>query len=291
MEMIDLKYHDTTARIQTKGAQIASFRGPDGREVIWQADPAVWAQHAPVLFPVCGSVRNGKIRIAGEEYPMTKHGFTREPDFAVSHLGEDFVDLVLTDSEETRRMYPFSYAFHVTYRLFDAGYTTTFLIENRSDRPMPCCVGGHPAFNVPMEPGAAYEDYRLIFAQEEDGINSLAPGGYLLDGEEKLTELESGRILPLSHALFDSRDALVFAAPRSRSVDLVHRVSGHGLRFDFPKMEVWSMPNKSAPYVCLEPWHGLPGRAQDSDNFEDKPYVTILPPSRVYTAWFTTTLI
>ena len=113
-------------------------------------------------------------------------------------------------------------------------------------------------------------------------------------GEEKLKELQDGRVLPLSHALFDERDALVFAGLNSRSVDLVHRESGHGLRFDFPKMEVlavWSMPKKNADYVCLEPWHGIPGRVQDSDNFEDKPYVTLLDPGRVYTTWFTVTLI
>ena len=28
---------------------------------------------------------------------MTKHGFTREPEFEISHVGEDFVDLVLMD--------------------------------------------------------------------------------------------------------------------------------------------------------------------------------------------------
>ena len=225
---------------------------------------------------------------------MTKHGFTREPDFEICHVGEDFVDLVLTASEQTRGMYPFDFAFHVTYRLFENGYTTTFLIENRSEKTMPCCVGGHPAFIVPMEAGAKYEDYQIVFSRQEEGRNSLAPGGYLIDGEEKLAELKDGRVLPLSHALFDERDALVFAGLNSRSVDLVHRESGHGLRFDYPKMEVlaiWSMPKKNADYVCLEPWHGMPGRVQDSDNFEDKPYVTLLGAGKVYTTWFTVTLI
>ena len=69
----------------------------------WQADPAVWPQHAPVLFPVCGSVRDGRILIDGTAYPMTKHGFTREPDFAVAAQGADYVDLVLTDSEQDRK--------------------------------------------------------------------------------------------------------------------------------------------------------------------------------------------
>ena len=179
MENIQLKYGNTTAEIQPKGAQIASFRGTDGRERIWTADPEVWAQHAPVLFPVCGSVRDGQIRIAGEPYPMTKHGFTREPEFAVAHRGEDFVDLVLTASDQTKNMYPFDFAFHVTYRLFENGYTTTFLIENRSDRVMPCCVGGHPGYVVPMEDGAKFEDYQLVFEKEESGTNSLAPKGYM----------------------------------------------------------------------------------------------------------------
>lgn len=46
---------DTTARVRQKGAQMTSFKGNDNREVIWQADPAVWGNHAPVLFPICGT--------------------------------------------------------------------------------------------------------------------------------------------------------------------------------------------------------------------------------------------
>ena len=294
MATVSLRYGHTTATVRTLGAQITSFKGADGREVIWQADPAVWAQHAPVLFPVCGSVRDGHITIAGTSYPMTKHGFTRNPEFTVSHVGDDFVDLVLTPTEESKPMYPFDFAFHVTYRLFEGGYTTTFLIENRSDRVMPCCVGGHPGYICPMEDGASFGDYQLVFEKHEDGTNTLAPNGYLADGEEHLDALQDGRVLPLSHALFDERDALIFAGLNSRSVKLVHRETGRGLQFDFPKMEVlavWSMPHANADYVCLEPWHGMPGRAQDSDNFEDKPYVTLLAPGRVYTTWFTTTLI
>ncbi|MBR3493996.1 MAG: aldose 1-epimerase family protein [Clostridia bacterium] len=294
MEMIQLRYHDTTAQIQQVGAQIASFKGPDGREVIWQADPAVWAQHAPVLFPVCGSVRDGQIRIAGESYPMAKHGFTRTPVFEIAQRGEDQVDLVLRDSEETRGSYPFSFAFHVIYKLFDGGFVTTFQVENHSDRVMPFCVGGHPGFVCPMEPGAAFEDYQLVFEQRESGENTLAPGGYLCNGTEQLAELRDGRILPLTHGLFDERDALIFAGLKSRSVRLVHRDSGRGLRFDFPKMEVlavWTKPGAQADYLCLEPWHGMPGRVQDSDNFEDKPYVTLLAPGNVFSAWFTATLL
>ena len=64
MENIRLFNQTCTAEVQLRGAQMASFRGQDGREVIWQADPSVWAQHAPVLFPVCGSVPEGRFTVA-----------------------------------------------------------------------------------------------------------------------------------------------------------------------------------------------------------------------------------
>ena len=173
MEMITLEYNGTEAKVLTKGAEIVSFRGTDGRERIWQGDPAVWAKHAPVLFPVCCSIRDGRILIDEEPYPMTKHGFARDMDFTVAHTGEDFVDLVLTASDQTKNMYPFDFAFHVTYRLFENGYTTTFLIENRSGKVMPCCVGGHPAYIVPMEDGAKYEDYQVLFEKKEADLSPV----------------------------------------------------------------------------------------------------------------------
>ena len=277
---IMLKSGATTAEVRLKGAQMVSFKGTDGREVMWQADPAVWPNHAPVLFPVCGMPKDEKVIIDGVTYPMAKHGFTRNPDFEVVRAGDDFVDLVLTPTEESRPQYPFDFAFHVVYTLRENGFRTDFIVENHSDRVMPFCVGGHPGFIVPMEPGAAYTDYQLVFPEKETGRNLLVPGGRLVDGEEIIPFVD-GRVLPLSHDLFDDRDALVFPDLHSRSVELVHKVTGNGIRFRYPKMEVlaiWSMPKKNADYVCLEPWHGMPGQVNESGNFEDKPFVTLLQP-------------
>ena len=80
-ERVSLRYGDCRAEVLLRGGQICSLRGSDGREAIWQADPAVWPQHAPVLFPVCGSVKNDQVTIAGKTYPMKKHGF-RWPSLA-----------------------------------------------------------------------------------------------------------------------------------------------------------------------------------------------------------------
>lgn len=281
MAVYSLRYGDTTAQVRTKGAQMISFKGSDGREVLWQADPAIWANYAPVLFPVCGMPKDNQVTIDGVAYPMAKHGFSRNPEYALEKLGDDFVELMLTPNSESRPQYPFEFAFHVRYTLRENGFETTFTVENHSDRVMPFCVGGHPAFGLPMAPGAAYTDYQLLFSVAEEGRIYHCPDGRLIDGEEQLPCLHNSRELPLSHDLFDTRDALIFAGLKSRQVDLIHRETGKGLRLTFPKMEVlavWSMPHKQGDYVCLEPWHGLPGQVNESGRFEDKPFVTLLQP-------------
>ncbi len=292
MSHINLKCGKTTAVIAKKGAQMISFKGNDGREVIWQADPSVWAGHSPVLFPVCGKPKDEQVIIDGVTYPMAKHGFARYADFSIDKVGEDFVDLILTPTAESKPQYPFDFVFHVVYTLRENGFRTDYIVENKSDRVMPFCVGGHPAFIVPMEDGAVYTDYQVVFPCKETGRSLLVPGG-LIDGEE-IIPLENGTTLPLCHDWFDTRDTLIFAEANSHSVDLVHKVSGKGLRISYPKMEVlaiWSMPNKNADYVCLEPWHGTPGLVNESGHFEDKPYATLLQPGMSHQCGYEVDLI
>ncbi len=293
MSNILLKCGHTTAEIRRKGAQMVSFKDTDGREVIWQADPNVWAQHAPVLFPVCGMPKGEQVTIDGVSYPMAKHGFSRNPEYKVEKVGEDFVEMLLTPTEESRPQYPFEFAFHVIYTLRENGFNATFVVENKSDRVMPFCVGGHPGFIVPMEAGAAFTDYQLVFPEQEEGKNMLCPDGALIRGHEYIP-FKEGHILPLTHDYFEDHDALVFPELHSRSVDLVHKDTGRGIHFSYPKMEVlavWTMPKKRADYICLEPWHGLPGMVDESGNFEDKPFVTLLQPGQSHQCGYDVTLI
>lgn len=292
-ERIRLSYEGMTAEIQREGAQIASFRLADGVERIWQADPQVWAEHAPVLFPVCGAPLNGQVEIDGVSYPMPKHGITRHnPLFSVARQGKDFVDLVLEDSEATRASYPFAFALHVIYTLYPNGYRTTFLVENRDQKVMPFCIGGHPAFNCPMEDGAAFVDYDVLFEKEETGCIACFPDNGPMDGEEKLPFMTDGRVLPLRHEEIDPRDSWLFTAPRSRSIRLVNRNTGKGLEMHFPKIEalaIWSAVGKYADYICLEPWHGIPAAKNESGILAEKPYATSLQPGESYVTWFDVT--
>ena len=46
--------------VTTWGAQVKSvIHKADGVEHMWQADPAVWGYHAPILFPWTGRLKDG----------------------------------------------------------------------------------------------------------------------------------------------------------------------------------------------------------------------------------------
>lgn len=293
MATITLQSGATMAVIQQKGAQMISFKGNNGREVMWQRDPAVWDDTSPVLFPVCGMPLGQQVMIDGVSYPMAQHGFASHFDFEIVKRGEDFVDLALVSNDNCKAFYPFDFVLHVVYTLRENGFRTDFIVENKGDRVMPFCVGAHPGFNVPMEDGAAYTDYQLIFPYQEQGRNLLVTENGLIDGEE-IIPLENGTTLALSHDYFDQKDSLVFAGMRSRSVELVHKQSGKGIRVSYPKMEVlviWSMPGTNSDYVCIEPWHGMPGRVTESGKFEDKSFVTLLQPGMIHQCGYDVELI
>ncbi len=285
-----LNYGHSTAVISTLGAQLISLKGKNGREVMWQADPDVWPEHAPVLFPICGAPLDGRIIMKGKDYPMPKHGLTRvNPNFEIVSNGPDYVDLLFVDTPSTRKLYPYAFRFHVIYELYEQGIRTTFLVENPGPEELPFCAGGHPAFNCPMEEGAVFDDYDIIFEKEESGCIARTPGGGAIDGEEKLPFFHDGRILPLNHREIDLRDSWLFDGLNSRSVRLENRKTGRGLSVRFPKMEalaIWSMKDKAADYICIEPWHGIPARAGESGRMEDKPYVTLLRGGEISTLWY-----
>ena len=79
--MKTLKNDILSIKVDRHGAELCSIRDHSGREFIWQADPAFWKRHAPVLFPIVGSLWEKKYRIDGKEYTLGQHGFARDMDF------------------------------------------------------------------------------------------------------------------------------------------------------------------------------------------------------------------
>ena len=254
MTLIPLSNGILSATIATLGAELQSLKDAAGSEWLWQADPAVWPRHAPILFPIVGKAAGNALLIDGRSYPIGQHGFARDRDFAIVEQGPGHVTLRLVADAETRTHYPFDFVLDLTYALDGATLAETATITNPGAAPLPASVGFHPGFAWPL-PGsdAPQEAHLVLFEKAEPApIRRLGPGGVLPDGLPTPVE---GRRLALAPSLF-AADALIFDRLESRS--LWFGVPGRpGLRVDFPDMPylgLWMKPG--APFLCIEPWQG-----------------------------------
>lgn len=255
---------------------------------MWEGDPAFWGKTSPVLFPAVGGLKNGKTIIDGIEYSMTKHGFARDHEFECegSPLNSaDTAAFTLCESSETLKMFPFRFSFTMRYRITEAKLEILYETANRSDVPMPYCIGAHPAFACPAFPGESFEDYRLVFQEKETVCSPV------LDHRTRLFKSGGGVWLmknsnecPLSYSLFDN-DVLYFRNIASKNVSLLNK-ENKGIRISwdgFSSLGVWTPAGMKAKFVCIEPWCGCDDFDDCTGNFRDKPEIqTCLPGASKY---------
>ncbi|MCK1362174.1 aldose 1-epimerase family protein [Bradyrhizobium sp. 199] len=256
-----------TATIKAQGAELCSLKD-EGIEFVWQAGPE-WPRHAPLLFPIVGRLAKDELRHRGRTYRMTQHGFARDSRFAWAERGERRCALVLEDSETTRALYPFAFKLTAVYTLDDSGLDLTLVIANTGKETLPASIGGHPAFNWPLQPGLAKESYALTFASAESSPVRRLDGGLLRPATEPSPV--KGSVLPLSEPLFTD-DAIIFDQIVSSAVRYAAS-SGPWLNMSwrgFRELGVWSKPS-GAPFLCIEPWRGYASPAGFDGEFSDKP--------------------
>lgn len=272
---IELKKGRYAAALDTMGGELVSFRDETGTEYIWDGDPRYWTGRNPNLFPVVGSLADGKVSVNGRICEMGRHGFARRSEFSVAERGEDYAVLELRDSPQTLAQYPFPFVLCVRHQLTGSGFYTQFEVSNPGREELLFCVGGHTGINCPLRPGERFEDYRLVFDQVEDA-QSIVPSDKGLMSPWREHILNRTDTIALDHATFDRLDTVIFQGLRSRTVTLRHKDGGRGVRMDFsqfPMIAFWTMANANAPYLCLEPWHGCAAVEGESGEFADKPHV------------------
>ena len=128
---------------------------------------------------------------------MPIHGFVNSSDLeAEEHTAQRLV-LKLTDSENTREMYPFEFVYWLTYELVGNKLNVTFAVENNDKKVMYFGVGGHPGFAVPLEKGLAFEDYCLQFEAPGNPTRVGFSEDCFVNGEDSEFILSDGVSCPL----------------------------------------------------------------------------------------------
>lgn len=278
--MINLENDSIKVSIKEVGAELASlFSKKTNLEYLWNADEKHWPRHSPVLFPIVGGLIDDKFKHNGNEYALMKHGFARDTAFELESKTDTEATYVLKSSEETLKQYPFPFELRHTYKVAGDAVSLTYNVKNTGSEKMFFSVGAHPAFNCPLVEGTDFTDYYLEFEKTENSDQWTLDGNILV---APVPYFKDQKTLPLKPELFYN-DAVIFKDLKSEYIDIKSEKTPHFVRYTFkgfPYMGIWNA--KDAPFVCIEPWCGIPDGKDHDQNIANKEGIIALEPGETF---------
>lgn len=289
---IQLENEKLVVVVLEKGAELASIKSKEtGIEYLWQADPAYWGRHAPVLFPIVGRLKEDQYQLEGKTYAMGQHGFARDEAFEVVEQSETSVTLALTSTEETKVNYPYDFRLFIRYALTENTVKTHYKVENPSSATdMYFSIGAHPGFNVPLTEDTVFEDYFFSFSPRKTRTTIPLQGAYLNTPAKTLAQTNTD--IALSRHLFDN-DALIYEVKGENIFTIQSEKNNYAVSVkftDFPYVGIWSPPKTDAPFVCIEPWFGIADALDATGNLKEKLGIRVLTPQEEFQAEFDITV-
>ena len=295
MSAFTLQNNILTIQVEEYGAELTSiYNTTNNTEYLWNADPAYWKRHAPILFPIVGSLKNKTYTYQGVSYSLPQHGFARDMKFSLVKQSESELWFSLEATEETKKVYPFEFRLELGYRLEGNQVIAIWRVVNTGIDKLFFSIGGHPAFLCPIRQGEKQSACYILF-------DSTEPIHYLLVNESGLAikkPFEEQHILPTQEGylpiyshLFD-HDALIVEENQFHRISLTdsNKQPYLSVAFDAPLFGLWSPAKKNAPFVCIEPWYGRCDASDFNSSFEDREYGNCLAAEEVFEASYTITI-
>ncbi len=267
-------------QIKSKGAELCSLK-KENLEYLWQGDEKFWARHAPVLFPIVGKLIDDEYILNDKTYKMYQHGFARDCDFELIKKTENSLSFKLTQSNQTLEKYPFNFELYISYALLQNKVKISYEVKNNSDETMPFSIGAHPAFNWPLEDEIKKENYYFGF-ENTNKLELLPLTSQGIDSKTKTIFLDENK-LPINEELFKN-DALIVKDLKNKTITLKSFYSDRFIKMSFPNFEylgLWSKPS-GAPFVCIEPWHGIADFIEHDKKIENKKGIKILKKDEIF---------
>jgi galactose mutarotase-like enzyme len=273
-DTLQLQNEILSVKIVTKGAEIISlFNKTVNFEHIWQGNKSTWNQHAPILFPIVGKLKNGSYNLDGKNYKMKNHGFASKSNFTVILNSNSEVILELESSPETLKKYPYKFKLLVKYTLKRNKLSVNYSVENTDDKEIFFSIGAHPGFNIPFEKGEKYNDYYLEFNKIETIARlPLTKEKGLLSTHRIEKYLDNTNKFHLNHQLFKDR-AIIFEGLKSSTITIKSLHSAMNVTIGikhFPFLGIWTAAKSDENYICIEPWFGISDVENTTGDFKTK---------------------
>ena len=284
IDTLEIQNKNLSVKISLKGAEIISiFNKKEKFEHIWQGEKESWNQHAPILFPIVGKLKEGSYQFDGKNYKMNNHGFASYSLFTLINKTDSEVILQLESSPETLKMYPYKFRLLVKYVLSGKKLTVTNTVINLDKNEMFFSIGAHPGFNIPFSGNEKFNDYYLEFDKKET-VNRLPltkKKGLL--SQQKISDyLNKTKKIQLHHQMFKDR-AIILEGLESKTVSIKSDHSKFEVKVgikDFPLLGVWTSSKKDAPFICIEPWYGVSDGINSTGNFKNKKAIKSIDPGK-----------
>lgn len=252
-----------TVKIKQLGAELFSITNSEQKEYMWEGDPAIWGKHAPILFPIVGTLKNNTYNYQEQQYHLTRHGFARDMHFEIVQSSKTAVTFSLKANAKTIEIYPFNFELQVSYSLQEASILVDYKVINNGENSMPFAIGAHPAFAL----GDNFNNYSLVFEKEET-LKYFILSDDLVSDQTKVLASNNKKVA-LNYEMF-ANDALIFKTIESKELTIVQKdkpilkVKYAG----FPNLGIWTKIN--APFICIEPWYGYSDTQTANGNLFEK---------------------
>jgi len=241
----------------------------DNKDYLWHGDSKYWGRTAPVLFPIVGRLKDDSYIYNNQEYKMTQHGFARDNEFELVDKTDNYLTYALEANSETLKKYPFKFRLEIKYTLNENLINVGYKVFNQDQKKIYFSIGAHPAFYWPLNEDEKKENYYLEFEKKEKTTKYLLEAGILNNQTEPI--LDNQKILELTPDIFED-DALVFKNLKSEQITLKSSKSERKIRIKFkkfPYLGIWSQ-SAEAPFICIEPWHGIADSVDSSGKIIEK---------------------
>lgn len=277
--MIRLSNKWLEIEISPKGAEVCSIKGlRTHKEYIWKGDPALWNRHSPLLFPIVGRLNKDTAIIDGQRYKIPKHGFMSDAKFETKLIDEHKVVLYFDSSGKMHSIYPFPFHLEVMYKLRGNRLEVQWKLRNTGISVMPFQIGGHPGLYYPNNTSHAHIKAYLSFKGRRNIESaSVADSGCLAQRRYELPM--EGAYLPVTDELFNN-DSVIIDQEQVDSISLLdlNKNPYVTLESNAPVTLLWSPYRQDAPFICIEPWFGLPDYEGYEGEFALRPYTNTVTP-------------
>lgn len=274
-------------KINSFGAELSNIIDKhDGYEYIWQGDSKYWSKRAPILFPIIGKLNNESYKFEQKEYIMKQHGFAKDMEFTKIEHSESKITLRLTYNDDTIIQYPFEFELSVNYILSGKTLITEYNVKNIGTKNMWFSVGGHPSFRCSVKPEGK-KDCKLIFPIKET-VNYIENKSGYLTGLKKPFMIAENAIDVGTMDFNGKTKVYILEGLQSEHLFFEEMSIGKRVRVSFsgfPYIGIWS-PSDEAPFICIEPFHGITSTCNEECDLNDKQGIIRLEAEKCFSCSF-----